>query len=355
MNSHNEKPFQRPPARARWLWGALILAFFACWAADLTVGSVQIPIREIFRALTGAENLPRNWSVIVRDYRFPKSITALLSGAALSVAGLQMQTLFHNPLADPFILGISSGANLGAALVILTGIGGGFQSIGSLDLTGSVGLILAAAIGSLLVFIPVILLAHSVHPATLLISGVFVGSIVNAFVRILVQYATPDAIQAYLSWTFGSFSGVTGNQLRIFAPVVLGGLALSALTIKPLNAFLLGDQQARSVGIDPRRARRLTIAVASVLTGVVTAHCGIIGFIGIAIPHFCRSVFADSDHKVLLPACILAGSCVALIADMISQSFGGTYLLPINSVTALVGGPVILAVILNKRSLSRDF
>lgn len=343
---------QRP---RRFVWIGLGAALILCWLADLFLGSVRIPFRDVVRALIGTETLPNNWSVIIRDYRLPKSIAAMFSGAALSVVGLQMQTLFRNSLADPFILGISSGANLGAALVILVGASGSFQFLGKFGAVGNLNLITAASLGAFAVFLLTLTISRRVHATTLLISGVLVSYIVNAFVRVLVQYASPDSVQAYLSWTFGSFTSVTRERLTVFLPVVSLALALSALTIKPLNALLLGELHARSVGIDPGRSRRLIILVASILTGTVTAYCGIIGFIGIAVPHLCRSLFADSDHLVLMPGCILVGACTALIADMISQVFGGAFLLPLNSVTALIGGPVILFVILKKRNLSREF
>ena len=343
------------PAARRFVWIGLILALAACWIADLFLGSVRIPVRDVLRALSGADGLPNNWGVIVRDYRLPKSVAAMLSGAALSVAGLQMQTLFRNLLADPFILGISSGANLGAAIVILAGTGGSFRFLGRFGAIANLNLIAAASLGAAAVFLLVMALSRRVHAATLLISGVLVGYIVNACVRILVQYASPDAVQAYLSWTFGSFAGVTRERLAVFVPAAGGALLISALTIKPLNALVLGELHARSVGVDPGKARRLIILIASVLTGVVTAYCGVIGFIGIAVPHLCRSLFADSDHMVLLPGCVLVGACAALVADMISQVFGGAFLLPLNSVTALIGGPIILFVILKKRNLSREF
>ncbi len=353
VSDRNDPPFLRNPHRLVWIGLGAALAL--CWLADLFLGSVRIPFRDVIRALSGAEGLSNNWGVIIRDYRLPKSIAAMFSGAALSVAGLQMQTLFRNSLADPFILGISSGGNLGAAIVILVGSGGGFQFLGKFSAIGNLNLIAAASLGASAIFILVMTLSRRVHATTLLIAGVLVSYIVNAFVRVLVQYASPDAVQAYLSWTFGSFTGVTRARLTVFVPVVSLALLLSALTVKPLNALLLGELHARSVGIDPGRSRRLIILVASILTGAVTAYCGIIGFIGIAVPHLCRSLFADSDHMVLLPGCILVGACVALIADMISQVFGGAFLLPLNSVTALIGGPVILFVILKKRNLSREF
>lgn len=338
-----------------WVWPVLISALLLLLALDLLFGSVRIPIMEVIKALHGDPVPQNNWGIIVRDFRLPKAITAVLAGAALSVAGLQMQTLFRNPLADPYILGISSGANLGAAIVILAAGGSGVHFLAKLSAWGEVGVVLSASLGALLVFFLVLLLARKMHTTTLLITGVLVGYIVGAFVRFLIQYAMPESVQAYLAWTFGSFAGVSWKQLVILGPILLISLGLSAFTIKPLNALLLGELHARSVGIDPQKTRWFIVINASILTGAVTAFCGIIGFVGIAVPHLCRSMLGNSDHRIVLPACILLGGTIALLADLLSQSLGGTFVLPLNSVTALVGGPVILFVILKKRNISRVF
>ena len=339
----------------RWVWPVLGLGLLTLLVLDLLFGAVRIPLAEILKALRGIPVPQNNWGVIVRDYRLPKALTAVLAGAALSVAGLQMQTLFRNPLADPYILGISSGANLGAALVILAAAGSGVHFLAKMSAWGELGVVISASLGALLVFLLVLLLARKMHTTTLLITGVLVGYVVSALVRVLIQYAMPESVQAYLSWTFGSFSGVAWKQLVIFAPLLILSLGLSVFTIKPLNALLLGEAHARSVGVDPRKSRWLIVINASILTGTVTAFCGIIGFVGIAVPHLCRSLLGNSDHRVVLPACVLLGGTIALLADIISQGLGSTFLLPINSVTALVGGPVILFVILKKRNFSRVY
>ena len=344
--------FIRKSSRAWLLLAALLLLF---WVLDLATGSVAIPLREIVKILRGVPAVQPAWQIILLDFRLPKSITALLAGSALAIAGLQMQTLFRNPLADPYILGISSGASLGAALVILFAGGSGVHFLAKLGFLGDAGIIIAASAGAALVFGLVAVLARRVHTITLLIIGVLVGYVVNALVRILIQFSMPDYVQAYLSWTFGSFSGVTWQQLLIFAPVILGAIFLSVFSIKPLNALLLGEIYARSLGINPRQARWLIILSASLLAGSVTAFCGLIGFIGIAVPHLCRSLFRSSDHRILLPACALAGSTVALAADMLSQFPGSNTLLPLNSVTALFGAPVVVFVLLKQRNLRRVF
>ena len=336
-------------------WLILFLIMLGAWLLNLAIGSVHIPVNEIVKSLLGMPVSQDTWQIIILDFRLPKSLTALLAGSALAIAGLQMQTLFRNPLADPYILGISSGASLGAALVILLAGSSGIHFLTNLGILGDVGIILAASMGALLVFLLVILLARRVHTVTLLIIGVLVGYIINALVRILIQFSMPENVQAYLSWTFGSFSGVTWHQLLILTPVILAAIFLSIFSIKPLNALLLGETYARSLGINPKKARWLIILTSSILAGSVTAFCGLIGFIGIAVPHLCRSLFRSSDHRVILPACAMLGGTIALIADMLSQMPGSNTILPLNSVTALLGAPVIVFVILKQRNLRRVF
>jgi iron complex transport system permease protein len=343
------------PLQRIWIWGILILVLFVFWVLDLIFGSVRIPPEDVIKILGGLPTSHSSWATIIYDFRLPKSITALLSGSALAIAGLQMQTLFRNPLADPYILGISSGASLGAALVILCTGGGGVHFLAKLGILGDTGIILAASAGALSVFLLVALLARRVHTVTLLVIGVLVGYMVSAVVRILIQFSMPENIQAYLSWTFGSFSGVTWQQLAVFAPILLAGLGFSVFSIKPLNAFLLGEIYARSLGIHPQKARWIIILSASLLTGTVTAFCGLIGFIGIAVPHLCRSLLRSSDHREILPACALVGGSVALAADMLSQFPGGNAVLPLNSVTALIGAPVVVFIILKQRNLRKVF
>ena len=342
-------------ARRAWLWLSLLLLLLACWLLDLAIGPVRIPLREVAHILLGGQADHPTWATIILDFRLPKSITALLAGSALSIAGLQMQTLFRNPLADPYILGISSGASLGAALVILLAGGSGVHFLAKLGLLGDAGIILAATAGALFVFLLVALLARHVHTITLLLIGVLVGYIVSAFVRILIHFSLPESVQAYLSWTFGSFGGVTWVQLSVFLPAILLGLALAIRSIKSMNAFLLGETYARSLGVHPQKARWQIVLSASLLAGTVTAFCGPIGFIGIAVPHLCRGLLRSSDHREVLPACAVVGGVVALLADMLSQLPGSAAVLPLNSITALIGAPVVVWVILKQRNLRRVF
>ncbi len=339
----------------RWMWGWLLGSLLLAWLVSLAVGSVRIPIQEVVNILFGGDASQETWTVIVMEFRLPKSITAVLAGSALAIAGLQMQTLFRNPLADPYILGISSGASLGAAFVILLAGGGGVNFLAKLGFLGDAGIIIAAALGALTVFIIVVLLARQVHTITLLVLGVLVGYLVNALVRILIHFSLPEQVQAYLSWTFGSFGGVSWQQLILFTPTVLIGILMSIGSIKSLNGLLLGETYARSLGISPRKARWRIILSASLLAGTVTAFCGLIGFIGIAVPHLARSLLRSSDHREVLPASALLGGAVALLADVLSQLPGSAAILPLNSVTALIGAPIIIWVILKQRNLRSAF
>jgi iron complex transport system permease protein len=337
------------------LWLGMLAVLLLAWLLSLTVGSVRIPLIDILNVFLGREVSQPSWSVIILDFRLPKSLAALLAGSALAIAGLQMQTLFRNPLADPYILGISSGASLGAALVILLTGGAGVHFLARLGFLGDAEIIVASALGALLVFALVTALARQVHAITLLVVGVLVGYLINALVRILIHFSLPEQVQAYLTWTFGSFGGVSWPQLAWFAPVTALGILLAAGLIKSLNGLLLGETYARSMGISPRRARWGIILSASLLAGTVTAFCGLIGFIGIAVPHLARSLLRSSDHRQVLPACAILGGTVALLADTLSQLPGSAAVLPLNSVTALLGAPVIIWVILKQRNLRQAF
>ena len=327
---------------------ALAAVLVAVFAASLAIGSVRIPVRQIAVILTGGEAERATWESIVWLFRLPKAITAVLAGAALGVAGLQMQTVFRNPLADPFVLGISSGASLGVALVVLGSASmlGGSTLLGGLGLAGNLGVVLAASLGAGLVMALVMAAGRRVQTMTLLILGLMLGYAVSALVSILLHFSIAERIQIYVQWTFGSFGGTTWDELRVLAPVVLVALAVAWATVKPLNALLLGEEYARSMGLTVPRARFWIIASSSVLAGAVTAFCGPIGFLGIAIPHLCRGIFHTTDHRILIPAVTLTGGVVALVADFVAQVPGSQIVLPLNAITALIGAPVVAWVIL---------
>ncbi|MGB1253548.1 MAG: iron chelate uptake ABC transporter family permease subunit [Candidatus Promineifilaceae bacterium] len=322
-----------------------------CFSLSLALGSVHIPLSDIATILLGGEPSKATWGIIVLKFRLPKAITAMLAGAALAVSGLQMQTLFRNPLAGPFVLGISSGASLGVALVVLSVGTAANGLIASLGAMGNFGLILAASSGSGFILLAVTLVAHRVNNMTLLILGLLFGYATTAVVSILLFFAISERIQAYIAWTFGSFSGVTWSQLQVLAPTISVALLIAWLLAKPLNALLLGEAYARSLGLTVQRTRFWILTSASVLAGAITAFCGPIAFIGVAVPHLCRSLFNTSDHRVLVPSTIIMGSIVALIADLIAQLPGSDTVLPLSAVTSLIGTPVVAWVIVRRRNL----
>jgi iron complex transport system permease protein len=334
---------------------SLFLLLLVIAALSLALGSVQIPLSEIVTILLGGEAARETWTTIVINFRLPKTLTAVLAGSALAISGLQMQTLFRNPLAGPFVLGINSGASLGVALVVLSTGTAATGLLATLGLLGNFGIILAASLGSALVLFAVMAVAHRVNNMTLLILGLLFGYATSAVVSILLYFAIAERIQAYIAWTFGSFGGVTWGQLQVLAPAVLFGLLIAWLSAKPLNALLLGEAYARSLGLTVRQARFLILTSASILAGAITAFCGPIAFIGVAVPHLCRSLFNSSDHRVLVPATIMMGAIVALTADLIAQLPGSQTVLPLNAVTALIGAPVVAWVILRRRNLRATF
>lgn len=331
------------------LLGVCLIAFLA----RLALGSVNIPLREVIVILSGGEASRSTWESIVLRLRLPGAVTAALAGAALSVSGLQMQTFFRNPLAGPFVIGISSGASLGVALVVL----GGSTLLTTNGFQGDLGITLAACVGATAVMVLVLGVARRVRSSmTLLVLGVMFGYATGALVSLLMYFSRPDEISAYISWTFGSFSGVPWGAIKIYAPVILAALALALALSKPLNALLLGEAYARSMGLNVQRARIWIIASAAFLAGTVTAFCGPISFIGLAVPHLCRSLLNTSDHRLLLPATVLLGAIVALTADLIAQvPTMQNVTLPLNAVTAVFGAPVVIWVILRRRNLRQAF
>lgn len=327
----------------------LALLVLLAFLLVLMLGSVRIPLREVATILLGGEAERATWSTIVWQVRLPRAISATLAGAALAVAGLQMQTLFRNPLAGPFVLGISSGASLGVAFVLL-GVGGaGATLLAGLGLLGDLGIALAATLGAAVTMTLVLVVAERAPgTATILLLGLMFGYIASALVSVLLHLAVAERVQAYVIWTFGSFGAVTWSQLRVLAPAVLIALGVATLSVKPLNALLLGEAYAATLGMDVASARRSIIASASVLAGVVTAFCGPVAFLGTAVPHLCRGLFATANHRILVPAAALMGAILALLADLLTH-LPATGTLPLNAVTALIGAPVVIWVILRNR------
>jgi iron complex transport system permease protein len=331
----------------------LIVIFFI----DLSLGSVRIPADDIVGMLFGKAAQQTSWQKILYMFRLPKAITAVLAGSALAVSGLIMQTLFRNPLAGPFVLGINSGASLGVALVILwTGSVSQTTIFAGLGLLGDLGLIISAGLGASLVLIFILLISRRVQNVmTLLILGLLFGYATSAVVSILLHFSIAERIHLFVSWTFGSFGGVTWKQLKVLMPVLISGIIASQLLVKPLNAFLLGENYARSMGLNVRRARIWIICITALLAGSVTAFCGPIAFVGVAIPHLSRSLFNSSDHRVLVPSTALLGGITAVVADIVSGLPGTQVVLPLNAVTSLIGAPIIAWIILSRRNLRKTF
>ena len=336
-----------------WIYFVLALILLAFFLLDLWFGSVKIPLGKIMAILLKTEEVKVSWTNILLLFRIPKAITAVLAGAGLAVSGLQMQTLFRNPLAGPTVLGIGSGASLGVAITVLASASGGAaRFLEGLNLLGSFSLAVSATLGSAFVLMLVLLVSRRVENIiTILILGLLFGYATSAIVNILIHFSIAERIQAFVNWTFGSFGNTTWNQLRIFIPVLMAGLFITQFNRKPLNTLLLGEAYARSMGLQIKRARISIIVTTALLTGTVTAFCGPIAFLGIAIPHLCRSFFNTSDHNILLPTTALTGAIIALAADLISQLPGSHINLPLNSVTALIGTPVVVWVILKKKNI----
>ncbi len=341
----------------RWVWLPIIAALLLLFLLELVLGSVRIPIGEVLRILIGAAPSKNSWKTIVVLFRLPRAITACLAGAGLAISGLQMQTLFRNPLAGPSILGIGSGASLGVALVILSATAtDASQFLDGLGLQGELATVIAAGIGSGLVLFLVLGASRRVNNAvTLLILGLLFGYATNAVVSILMHFSIAERIQVYVSWTFGSFGGTTWRQLSIYIPIVISATLISQLSRKSLNGLLLGENYAHSMGLHVRLARAVSITTTAVLTGTITAVCGPIGFLGVAVPHLCRSLFNTSDHRVLLPASAVFGALVAMFSDLVAQMPGNQIVLPLNAVTALIGAPVVGWIILRRRALRESF
>jgi iron complex transport system permease protein len=339
------------PRTLRIAWIVLAVVLVSVFILSVALGSVNIPLTDVLTILIGGDPARASWRTIILDFRLPKAITAAFAGAALAVSGLQMQTMFRNPLADPFVLGINSGASLGVALVVLSVGTTGAAVLAGLGLIGDLSLTLAAVIGASLMLTIVLLVARRVTSVTtLLVLGLMFGYATGALVSLLMYFSIPERIQAFINWGYGSFGGVTWEQMMILAPVLLLGLSLSWATAKPLNAFLLGEDYARSMGVNVSYARIAIIAGSALLAGAVTAFCGPIGFLGVAVPHLCRALFRTSDHRLLIPACIMMGALCALSADLVARTPGNDVVLPLNAVTALLGAPVVGWVILRKRS-----
>ena len=331
--------------RSTTLFIILSLLLVILFVLDLLIGSVHIPLRDILGALFGGD-VDASTRLIVLDIRLIKAIVAILTGMALSVSGLQMQTLFRNPLAGPYVLGINSGASLGVALFIL---GMPLLGIATNSTMSSIGTAGAAWLGSALILAFVASVSTRIKDImVILILGMMISSGVSAVVQILQYLSNEEALKSFVIWTMGSLGDVTTNQLHLMLPAVLLGLVVSVAVIKPLNLLLLGEQYARTMGLNVRRSRYLIFLSTTLLAGTVTAFCGPIGFVGLAIPHIARMLFSNADHRILLPASALCGAVTLLICDIVSKSLT----LPINTITALLGIPIVIWVVIRNKSIA---
>lgn len=328
----------------------LALGLLFCLGLNLSLGSVTIPLKDTLNALGGGPVEQESWRYIVWNYRLPKAIAAVFIGGGLSLSGLLMQTLFRNPLAGPFVLGISSGASLGAALMIMGSsmISGWFGTM----LLNDVSVTIAASVGSLLVLVAVMTVAGRIKDTmALLIIGLMFGSITAAVVTVLSYFTDAEQLRQYIFWSYGTLGNLSWPQLALLGSILLMGITLSVLAIKPLNGLLLGEQYARSMGIPINRSRFIIITATGILAGSVTAFAGPIAFVGLAVPHLTRQIFDTTDHRVLLPAVLLYGAILLLLCDTLAQLPASAYVLPINAITSIIGAPVVIWLLLRRRKM----
>lgn len=328
-----------------------LISIAILFVLSLFLGSVSIPAKAIFQILQGNEVEKQAWTYIILESRLPQAITALFSGGAIAVSGLLLQTAFRNPLADAGILGISSGANLGVALVIML-IGNSIGSVGGFDFSYSMSIVLGAFVGAAAILFVIMGFASIIrNNVMLLIIGIMVGYLTSSIISILKFWSTSEDAYSFMIWGMGDFSGVSMEQLPFYCIVVCIGLLLSVLLIKPLNAFLLGERYAANLGVSIKTIRFLLLLCAGLITAITCAFCGPIAFIGLAVPHIARLLLGTSNHKSLLPVTILAGSAMALLCNLICVLPGASGVLPLNAVTPIFGAPVIIYVILNQKKI----
>jgi iron complex transport system permease protein len=330
--------------------GFLTLLIVLLVLTNLAVGTVDIPFRDVLNILIGKESGNVGWNFIVWETRFPQTVTALFCGAALAVSGLMLQTTFSNPLAGPSILGINSGASLGVAFVML--VGGGSVATATFSLSGFLSVLLGAFLGATLVLVVILFLSTLIRSnVMLLIAGIMLGYIASSVISLLNFFSTAEGVHSYMVWGMGNFSGVSLEQLPWFVLVTSLGLMLSILLIKPLNAMLLGQNYAENLGVNIQRTRNYLLITTGILTAVVTAFCGPVSFIGLAVPHMARLLLGTSNHNSLLPITLLTGACVTLMCNLICILPGEYGIIPLNAVTPIMGAPVIIYVIINQRRI----
>ena len=330
------------------LFTLLLLAMVFLFLVNISLGSVSIPLKEVVKGIFGQEMQKESWEIILWNFRFPKAITAILVGIGLSISGLMMQTLFRNPLAGPYVLGLSSGASLGVAFVIL---GSGLLPtfIASFFLS-SYGLVMASSLGAFLVLLAVLLVSQKLKDTmAILIVGLMFGSFTSAIVSVLSYFSTAEKLQKFTFWSMGSISNLTWQEISILSLLTLIGIVLSFTVIKPLNALLLGEKYAQSIGVNYKKTRFLIIVATSILAGSITAFAGPIAFIGLAVPHMAKLLFRTSNHLVLFWSTLLLGALVMLVCDTIAQVPGNDITLPINAITSVIGAPIVIWLLVRKK------
>ena len=331
------------------------LGILALAALSACLGSVPLPLDTVLKTLTGSADVDPVLRQIILDFRLPRILTAILAGAALGMAGLLMQTVFRNPLADPFVLGVNSGASLGVAIVLLALAPAGISLTAGLGASGQLLIILASSAGAAATLFIVLLLSRRVDIMSVLIIGLMISYTIGAIVSILMFFSMAERLQNFISWSFGDYGNVSWTHMQLFAPAILIGLILGSLFIKPLDALLLGEQYALSVGTQVKQSRFLILLAASLLAGSVTGFCGPIGFLGIAAPHLSRYLCRSSSHRILIPATILIGALLSLASDFVARGPGLDFVLPLNAITALVGAPIIITALIQQRNMKRLF
>ena len=332
----------------------LFLLIVVLFALNLAIGTIEIPLKSVWLILFGDDTQQEIWRNIVMRSRLPQALTATVAGAGLAVSGMQMQTVFRNPLAGPSVLGVSSGATLGVGFVVLLSGSLGGVALSRLGYLGDAAMSVAAIIGSLAVLSLIVWVSHKVKGnVTLLVIGVMIGYLATAIIGVLKFFSNEEDVKAFVVWGLGSFSRVSGDQMLLFVSIMAILLPLSMALIKPLNLLLLGDSYARSLGLSIKWARTQVICCSGTLAAIVTAYCGPVMFLGLAVPHLCRALFRTSDHRILLPACVLAGAALALLCNLVARMPGYEGVLPVNSVTALIGAPIVAMVLFGKHKGDR--
>ncbi len=331
------------------LFIVLALLTVLLFVLDISFGSVSIPIKDVYTTLIGNQATKDTWEYIILNYRLPKAITAILVGIGLSISGLLMQTLFRNPLAGPYVLGLSSGSSLGVAFVVL---GSGFlPAFLSTLLLSSYGIILASCMGSFLVLLAVLFVSQKLRDTmAILIVGLMFGSFSSAIVNVLTYFSTAEQLQKFTFWSMGNLGNLSWTSISILSVSVFIGLLLSFFSIKSLDALLLGENYAKSLGLNYKKARLIIIFATSILAGTITAFAGPIAFVGLAVPHIAKLVFQSSNHRILFWATLLFGAIIMLLCDIISQLPGSDYTLPINAITSVIGAPIVIWLLVRKKS-----